>query len=116
MVCGNRGKDGVGEVVCGMVVMMEWVMVNVVTAAHAVEVRWWCVLVRIWWWEGAIGRCHGRWQSAISRHVVGAVWWRRHARCSGGGFNCGNAGGHLRGEEPQLALDFGKGGGDRCQL
>ncbi|ONM21485.1 Mediator of RNA polymerase II transcription subunit 25 [Zea mays] len=24
-----------------------------------------------WWWEVAIGRCHGRWVSAISRHAVG---------------------------------------------
>ena len=29
---------------------MEWETVNVVTAAGAVEVRWWCVLVQIWWW------------------------------------------------------------------
>ena len=26
----------------GMVVMMKWEMVNVVTVAGAVEVRWWC--------------------------------------------------------------------------
>jgi hypothetical protein len=50
----GTAADGGGEkalgMVCGSGERMEWETVNVVTAAGAVEVRWWCVLVRIWWW------------------------------------------------------------------
>jgi hypothetical protein len=115
-------KMGLVKWCVGMVVMMEWEMVNVVMTAGAVEVRWWwcwCGYGDGWWWKVAIDRCPSRWQSTISRHAVGAVWWQRHGRCSWGGFHRGNAGGHgghLRGKEPQLALDFGKGSGDCCQL